>query len=330
MFSTQTTSATAYPVFINSFVERKIRAPDGETTKAAQNPKSQTTIEGFTFNTDEIVASSQNLGWRNIKAFHLRHEERTVKAKSLRSVCVVMQLENRSEINLRGNNQLVERILRPGEFLVFPAGASADWKWKTEMPNQALYFFLEPSYFETIGENFDFAQSLTIEMAIGAADEQLRLLASSLLCEMNHSYVLGHNYADALAHAFALQIIRRYSRFREINLAQGGMAPIKLRKALGFIHENLEFKEELSLEKVAGAVGMSYFHFSRTFKQSMGVSPNNYIVARRVELAKKLLTQSDSPIADIALQAGFANQGHFTTMFRRLTGTTPKTFRRNL
>jgi len=73
---------------------------------------------------------------------------------------------------------------------------------------------------------------------------------------------------------------------------------------------------------------MSYFHFSRTFKQSMGVSPNNYIVARRIEKAKKLLANSNSLIADIALQVGFASQSHFTTMFRRLTGTTPKIFRR--
>jgi AraC family transcriptional regulator len=73
---------------------------------------------------------------------------------------------------------------------------------------------------------------------------------------------------------------------------------------------------------------MSYFHFSRTFKQSIGKSPNNYIVSRRIENAKRLLANSNSPIADIALQVGFASQSHFTTMFRRLTGRTPKVFRR--
>ncbi|HEX8638696.1 MAG TPA: AraC family transcriptional regulator [Pyrinomonadaceae bacterium] len=330
MLSTQIANAPAFPAFIGSFSERKAKADYRETLEPEQSPKTQTTIDGLTFLTNEILASSQNLGWRNIRAFRIRHENREVKAKSLRSVCVVLQLENDAQITARVNNQTIERFLRAGELMIFPAGTSANWEWKAVEPNQVLYFFLEPSYLEMVGEVFDFAQPGTIETAIGAEDEQLRLLALSLLCEMNDSHVLGHDYADALAHAFALQIVRRYSRFREINLAQGGMAPFKLRKALGFIHENLEFKEDLSLDKVASEVGMSYFHFSRTFKQSMGVSPNNYIVARRVELAKKLLAQSDSPIADIALQAGFANQSHFTTMFRRQTGTTPKTFRRNL
>jgi AraC family transcriptional regulator len=330
MLSIQTANAPAYPAFIGSFRERKSKADYRETLKPEQSPIAQTTIDGLTFLTKEIVASSQNLGWQNIRAFRVRHENREVQAKSLRSVCVVLQLENGAEITAGVNNQTIERFLRPGELMIFPAGTSANWEWKTDEPNQALYFFLEASYLETIGDDFDFAQPATIETAIGAEDEQLRLLALSLLCEMNDSHVLGHGYADALTHAFAMQIVRRYSRFREINSAQGGMAPFKLRKALGFIAENLEFKEDLSLEKVASEVGMSYFHFSRTFKQSMGVSPNNYIVARRVELAKKLLAQSDSPIVDIALQAGFANQSHFTTMFRRLTGTTPKTFRRNL
>jgi AraC family transcriptional regulator len=53
-------------------------------------------------------------------------------------------------------------------------------------------------------------------------------------------------------------------------------------------------------------------------------------VARSVEVAKIPLAQSDSPIVDIARQAGFANQSHFTTMFRRLTFTTQKIFRKTL
>ena len=87
---------------------------------------------------------------------------------------------------------------------------------------------------------------------------------------------------------------------------------------------------EISLPAVAEAVGMSYFHFSRAFKQSMGVSPNNYLVERRVERAKKLLAETDTPVVETALRVGFASQSHFTTTFRRLVGTTPKAYRESL
>jgi AraC-like DNA-binding protein len=73
------------------------------------------------------------------------------------------------------------------------------------------------------------------------------------------------------------------------------MAPRKLRRAVEFMNDHLEREVEVSLPAVAEAVGMSYFHFSRAFKQSMGVSPNNYLVERRIERAKKLLAETDTP-----------------------------------
>ena len=106
------------------------------------------------------------------------------------------------------------------------------------------------------------------------------------------------------------------------------MAPNKLRRALEFISDRLEQQQGIPLEVVAQEVGMSRYHFSRVFKESMGLSPINYIVRQRIERAKKLLAETDLPIADIALQAGFSGQSHFTTFFSKLVGLTPRSFRR--
>jgi AraC family transcriptional regulator len=72
---------------------------------------------------------------------------------------------------------------------------------------------------------------------------------------------------------------------------------------------------------------MSYFHFSRAFKQSMGMTATNYIAGRRIERAKRMLEETELPISEIALRSGFSSQSHFTTAFRRLAGATPKAFR---
>ena len=65
----------------------------------------------------------------------------------------------------------------------------------------------------------------------------------------------------------------------------------------------------------------------RAFKQSMGMTPTNYIAERRIEGATKLLQETDLPIAEIALRSGFSSQSHFTTSFRRVAGATPRAFR---
>jgi AraC family transcriptional regulator len=110
-------------------------------------------------------------------------------------------------------------------------------------------------------------------------------------------------------------------------MSRGGMAPGKLRKAIEFINANLDKEQTVALAAVAEEVHVSYFHFSRAFKQSTGVSPNVYMIEQRIDRAKKLLTETDLPIAEIALRVGFASQSHFTTTFRRLAWATPKSFR---
>jgi AraC family transcriptional regulator len=80
----------------------------------------------------------------------------------------------------------------------------------------------------------------------------------------------------------------------------------------------------LELEELAQQVGMSLFYFSRLFKQSLNITPHQYVIGQRVERAKQLLRNSELPLADIALECGFANQGHLNRHFKRLTGVTPK------
>lgn len=106
------------------------------------------------------------------------------------------------------------------------------------------------------------------------------------------------------------------------------LSPEQLKQALGYIQEHLS--EDISLEAIANDLEMSRYHFSRLFKQSMGVSPYHYVLQQRVERAKQLLKQKELPITDIALESGFANQTHLNKHFRKLVGMTPTTYRASL
>ena len=110
------------------------------------------------------------------------------------------------------------------------------------------------------------------------------------------------------------------------------MAPHRLRKAVNLIDEHLSTEQEgrIALRVVAREVGMSYFHFSRAFKQSMGMTLTNYIAERRIERAKRLMQDTALPISEIALRSGFSSQSHFTTSFRRFAGITPRSFRKGI
>jgi len=154
----------------------------------------------------------------------------------------------------------------------------------------------------------------------------------SLLGELNEANVVGRLYADSLAVGLAMQLVRRYSSLKDVQIGHGGMAPHRLRKAVGLIDNHLaeEVEGRVALRTVARDVGMSYFHFSRAFKQSMGMSPTNYIAERRIDRAKKLIQETDLPISEVALRSGFSSQSHFTTAFRKIAGVTPRAFRASI
>jgi len=123
---------------------------------------------------------------------------------------------------------------------------------------------------------------------------------------------------------------QRSSCLKEARISKGGLAPHKLRRVVEYISDHLAQEQGVELMLIAEEVGLSYYHFSRAFKQSMGLSPNNYLAQQRIERAKKLLAETERPIVEIALQMGFCSQSHFTKAFRQWAGMTPKSFRRGM
>jgi AraC-like DNA-binding protein len=146
----------------------------------------------------------------------------------------------------------------------------------------------------------------------------------------SHWHWISNRPGETLQIQLSPQLVPRISGFKDVRLRKGGMAPHKLRQTITLICELLDQQDDVALAKVAEKVGMSYFHFSRAFKRSMGLSPINYIIRERIERAKKLLAETEAPIAEIALRAGFSSQSHFTTSFRKLAGVTPSSFRRSM
>jgi transcriptional regulator GlxA family with amidase domain len=106
---------------------------------------------------------------------------------------------------------------------------------------------------------------------------------------------------------------------------RGGLPPGALRRVREHIERQIA--NSLDVSELAAIAALSDSHFSRAFKQSMGISPHRYVLDRRIELAATLLRDSTLLLADIALYVGFADQSHFTRRFVAIMRETPSRYR---
>lgn len=85
--------------------------------------------------------------------------------------------------------------------------------------------------------------------------------------------------------------------------------------------------EDIDLDRAAGEVALSPFHFLRLFSRVLGVTPHQYLVRSRLRHAAQLLANGDSPVTDVALEVGFADLSNFVRSFHRAAGVSPRGFR---
>jgi transcriptional regulator GlxA family with amidase domain len=106
----------------------------------------------------------------------------------------------------------------------------------------------------------------------------------------------------------------------------GGLAKWQLQRVLEYIEGNLSSRLEIG--DLANLIALSKSHFSRSFRNTLGLPPMAYVLTRRVERAKVMMKLRKGRLAQIALACGFADQSHLTRCFGTLVGVSPGRWRR--
>ncbi|KRP61940.1 helix-turn-helix domain-containing protein [Pseudomonas trivialis] len=134
-----------------------------------------------------------------------------------------------------------------------------------------------------------------------------RLLTSSLAHEM-----LSHTLLNQVGARDGLRL-------------KGGLAAYQRRRLVEYIEQHLQ--DPISLGLLAGVCALSEYHFARMFRQSFGLPPHQYLLARRLARARSLLRGGALPLGEVALMCGFSSASHFNQRFRQATGATPGDYR---
>ncbi|MEM0980886.1 MAG: AraC family transcriptional regulator [Cyanobacteria bacterium P01_H01_bin.58] len=213
-----------------------------------------------------------------------------------------------------------------GDILITPANSPLFTRWEGEedcLQIQLTAEFLQMVAQETLTKASD---RLTLVPTFQARNAQLEAIATLILAEFQQNPSGNRLYVDSLANILAMNLLRHYAVTPpQLPTYEGGLPQRQLMQVLDYVDAHLD--QEIKLTDLAQLLDMSQFHFSRLFKQSLGLSPYQYLLQQRVERAKQLLKQTDHAIVDIAFECGFNSHSHLSKQFRQLTGMTPKAYR---
>jgi AraC family transcriptional regulator len=133
-------------------------------------------------------------------------------------------------------------------------------------------------------------------------------------------------YAETLAELLVFELARVTSGRRDPRSAPSGLTERQVRLITDYMDGHID--EKMTVADLAALVDLTRYHFIRSFKLSTGMPPHQFMIHRRIDRAKDMLTERDASVAEIAERTGFGSSVQFTRTFRRIVGTTPTAFRR--
>jgi AraC family transcriptional regulator len=274
------------------------------------------------------LVSSQGCGWKNIRVeeFHQPPSEETHHSESQHLLCLSLNQRPARLFQKMGDRNHTS-LFTQGDLSFAPAGTQLHSRWVQS--DRYAQIVIDSKFLDQVAEQETGKVSNPVELIPDFQSRHLEIeqIGLMLLNELRSGGSAGNLYVESLTNLLVIHLLRNYAS-QQLCVATyiRGLNPSQLLQVTDYIHDCLA--ENIQLSDLANVLGLSQFHFSRLFKQSLGVSPYQYVLRQRVERAKQLLTTTDLPITDIALLCGFSSHSHLGKWFRQVTGATPKAFRR--
>lgn len=214
-----------------------------------------------------------------------------------------------------------------GDIDIVPAGMAS--RWLLRDPDTALIIRLSNEVLAAAaGDLGACSDDVVLLNRFRVRDTPIEQLAWAVKAEVDEGFESGDLYLEGLATALASRLIRRYSsasdRFASARPQSDGLSPLVLRRALDYIEAHLE--GAVTIDDVAAVCGLSASHCKEQFRRSTGLPIHQYVIRRRVDRARALLTETSLPVSQVALDAGFCSQSHLARHMRRVLGVSPAAF----
>lgn len=277
---------------------------------------------------NRLLAHSGSLAWRSAYVSYAAEQPWTATLRPLQHPCIAYFVNGVATITrqIEGEAPRVAQ-LHARQFGFVPTRAASHWDLRGTPDVLTLYLrhaMVDRLAVEVFGRD---PQHVELRPQLGVSDPLFEQLALTLLRATREGESKSALYVDQLAQAMAVHMLRGYCSGIGARAPTTVAMPVsKLFRVVDYIDAAMD--GELSLDAMAKVASMNPFYFARAFRRQFGVSPHRFVLQRRIDRAKKLIRETETPLAEIALSCGFASQSHLAATFHRQVGVTPSEYRK--
>ena len=223
-------------------------------------------------------------------------------------------------------NKLINYSYGAGELIVCNRGIDEFVRWDSAI--RILKVDLPDEAFRAIAEETG-AEAVEIRSSTRFEDKRVDALISAIQAEEEAGGLSGRLYMDSIAQALASTLVQlRGNLKRGLPHYHCGLTSTQLARVKQLVHGRMD--QEVSLQEMANAAGLSTGYFNQMFRKSTGQAAHQFVLHARVEHAKDLLKSPKLRVIDVAIGCGFQTSQHFARVFRSVCSVTPTEYRRAL
>jgi AraC family transcriptional regulator len=274
-----------------------------------------------------LLRRSDDLGWKGVKLRSWAYRGQDVEIPPMRDFLLVAYQVGTTPMQRRFDGRWSRTTCGPGAVSLLTRSQKSHWHWTEDVDVTHLYLsqdFVSEVAVEVSGRS---VADVALADVLRADDPQMAHAIAAISAEVDERGLGGPLYVDAVARQLVILLLRRYAALSfRLRDPDGMLTAAQRRTALDFIDANLG--ESLHLDAIAVAVNLGVCTFARQFRRTLGATPHAYVMARRLDRARRLLAETVMPAKEVAAACGFADQAHLTRLFSRRFATTPAAFRK--
>jgi len=249
----------------------------------------------------KVLSASDALGWKDVEQRTYRYVGQDVAVPGIDHFVIVRYCAGGTRMERRFDGRWTRTHCAPGDLSLLTRSQGSHWHWTEDIDVSHVY--LSEALVSRVATDVMERSVAEVQLhdVLRTQDATLTAIVDAITREAHQQGIGGALYVEALGTQLAVQLLRRYAcvTFRD-SVAGGRLSRSQVGRLLAYIEARLN--EPISLDDLATVVGMGVCTFSRHFRETLGRAPHAFVIDRRVERAKRMLSRSGGQGSSLLLR----------------------------